>query len=166
MLISSSVVDVSIFILTFHWFLPVRRQKSRDSNVSSTPQGHLRKIGTAKWPVDNSSTPHHFPSIFHQLAQTLIFGVQHCMLYFPATSDLFWSGSATTNNLHVLSGHFWVMRAMFVYINNNNNKDFLMMMMMSWCLMSSDVIWHIRDKLWPMPKHGSIKSTYVRCMRV
>ena len=28
--------------------------------------------------------------------------------------------------------------------------------MMSWCLMSSDVIWHIRDKLWPMPKHGSI----------
>ena len=41
-----------------------------------------------------------------------------------------------------------------------------MMMMMSWCLMSSDVIWHIRDKLWPMPKHGSIKSTYVRCMRV
>ena len=40
------------------------------------------------------------------------------------------------------------------------------MMMMSWCLMSSDVIWHIRNKLWPMPKHGSIKSTYVRCMRV
>ena len=37
---------------------------------------------------------------------------------------------------------------------------------LSWCLMSSDVIWHIRDKLWPMPKHGSIKSTYVRCMRV
>ena len=33
---------------------------------------------------------------------------------------------------------------------------------MSWCLMSSDVIWHIRDKLWPMPKHGSIKATYVR----
>ena len=42
----------------------------------------------------------------------------------------------------------------------------MMMMMMSWCLMSSDVIWHIRDKLWPMPKHGSIKATYVRCMRV
>ena len=39
-------------------------------------------------------------------------------------------------------------------------------MMMSWCLMSSDVIWHIRDKLWSMPKHGSVKSTYVRCMRV
>ena len=42
----------------------------------------------------------------------------------------------------------------------------VLMMMMSWCLMSSDVIWHIRDKLWPMPKHGSIKATYVRCMRV
>ena len=25
-----------------------------------------------------------------------------------------------------------------------------------WCLLSSDVSWHIRDKLWPMPKHGSI----------
>ena len=40
------------------------------------------------------------------------------------------------------------------------------LLVMSWCLMSSDVIWHIRDKLWPMPKHGSIKSTYVRCVRV
>ena len=44
-------------------------------------------------------------------------------------------------------------------------QDFRLMMT-SWCLMSSDVIWHIRDKLWPMPKHGSIKATYVRCMRV
>ena len=42
----------------------------------------------------------------------------------------------------------------------------MMMMMMSWCLMSTDVIWHIRDKLWPMPKHSSIKAIYVRCMRV
>ena len=25
------------------------------------------------------------------------------------------------------------------------------------CLMSSDVSWHIRDKLWPMPKHGPRK---------
>ena len=40
------------------------------------------------------------------------------------------------------------------------------LMMMSWCLMSSDVIWLIRDKLWPMPKHSSIKATYIRCMRV
>ena len=30
------------------------------------------------------------------------------------------------------------------------------LMMMNWCLMSSDVSWHIRDKLWPMPKHGAI----------
>ena len=29
-------------------------------------------------------------------------------------------------------------------------------LMMKWCLMSSDVGWHIRDKLRPMPKHGSI----------
>ena len=26
------------------------------------------------------------------------------------------------------------------------------LMMMKWCLMSSDVSWNIRDKLWPMPK--------------
>ena len=31
-----------------------------------------------------------------------------------------------------------------------------LLLMMSWCLMSSDVSWHIRDKLWPMPKHISI----------
>ena len=30
------------------------------------------------------------------------------------------------------------------------------LMMMKWCLMSSDVRWHIRDKLCPMPKHGSV----------
>ena len=30
------------------------------------------------------------------------------------------------------------------------------LMMMNWCLMSSDVMRHIRDKLGPMPKHGSI----------
>ena len=29
-------------------------------------------------------------------------------------------------------------------------------MKMNWCLKSSDVGWHIRDKLWPMPKHGPI----------
>ena len=37
--------------------------------------------------------------------------------------------------------------------------------LLSWCLMSSDVIWHIRDKLWPMPKHGSIRKVYV-CLAV
>ena len=31
--------------------------------------------------------------------------------------------------------------------------------------MSSDVIWHIRDKLWPMPKHGSIRMVYA-CLAV
>ena len=30
----------------------------------------------------------------------------------------------------------------------------MVMMMMKWCLMSSDVSWHIRDKLRPVPKHG------------
>ena len=37
--------------------------------------------------------------------------------------------------------------------------------LLSWCLMSSDVIWHIRDKLWPMPKHGSIRKVYA-CLAV
>ena len=27
---------------------------------------------------------------------------------------------------------------------------------MKWCLMSSEIRWHIRDKLRPMPKHGSV----------
>ena len=62
-----------------------------------------------------------------------------------------------------------VLREYFVNwarVTKFNSFLMMMMMMMSWCLMSSDVIWHIRDKLWPMPKHGSIKATYVRCMRV
>ena len=39
------------------------------------------------------------------------------------------------------------------------------LMMMNWCLMSSDVSWHIRDKLWPMPKHGAI-NLYVHAQDV
>ena len=41
----------------------------------------------------------------------------------------------------------------------------MMLLLLSWCLMSSDVIWHIRDKLWPMPKHGSIRKVYA-CLAV
>ena len=40
-----------------------------------------------------------------------------------------------------------------------------LLLLLSWCLMSSDVIWHIRDKLWPMPKHGSIRKVYA-CLAV
>ena len=43
--------------------------------------------------------------------------------------------------------------------------QFWLMLLLSWCLMSSDVIWHIRDKLWPMPKHGSIRMVYA-CLAV
>ena len=42
---------------------------------------------------------------------------------------------------------------------------FVWLLLLSWCLMSSDVIWHIRDKLWPMPKHGSIRKVYA-CLAV
>ena len=52
-----------------------------------------------------------------------------------------------------------------VSTNHRPNRLTKMMMMMSWCLMSSDVIWHIRDKLWPMPKHGSIRKVYA-CLAV
>jgi len=38
---------------------------------------------------------------------------------------------------------------------------FLFPMMMKWCLMSSDVGWHIRDKLRSMPKNGSV-NLYVQ----
>ena len=36
------------------------------------------------------------------------------------------------------------------FVTDNSNKA------VKCCLMPSDVSWHIRDKLWPMPKHGSI----------
>ena len=38
----------------------------------------------------------------------------------------------------------------------------MIMMMMKWCLMSSDVGWHIRDKLWPKPKQHIFTSTEAR----
>ena len=41
----------------------------------------------------------------------------------------------------------------------------MLLLLLSWCLMSSDVIWHIRDKLWPMPKHGSIRKVHA-CLAV
>ena len=41
-------------------------------------------------------------------------------------------------------------------LSHSSSTMWFRMMMMSWCLVSSDVSWHIRDKLWPMPKHGSI----------
>ena len=44
-------------------------------------------------------------------------------------------------------------------------SEMSLLLLLSWCLMSSDVIWHIRDKLWPMPKHGSIRMVYA-CLAV
>ena len=41
------------------------------------------------------------------------------------------------------------------------NYDHYPFFFFRWCLMPSDVGWHIRDKLRPMPKHGSIQL-YVR----
>ena len=65
-----------------------------------------------------------------------------------------------------LTGADWCWHASLCNRSFSNSAADAGYSMMSWCLMSSDVIWHIRDKLWPMPKHGSIKATYVRCMRV
>ena len=50
----------------------------------------------------------------------------------------------------------WPMETTPMRVSMADGNHFTMVMMMSWCLMSSDVSWHIRDKLWPMPKHGSI----------
>ena len=50
-------------------------------------------------------------------------------------------------------------------LKQDPNTKRLLLLLLSWCLMSSDVIWHIRDKLWPMPKHGSIRKVYV-CLAV
>ena len=81
-------------------------------------------------------------------------GVKTCVSGTPGPM-LNWPSHIPTQVLFIL-----------LYIHLICSSYHMRMMMMSWCLMSSDVIWHIRDKLWPMPKHGSIKSTYVRCMRV
>ena len=45
-----------------------------------------------------------------------------------------------------------VIKTMSIALLLTKNRD----LMMNWCLMSSDVMRHIRDKLWPMPKHGAI----------
>ena len=50
---------------------------------------------------------------------------------------------------------FWNPRLVAVVGNLVFSSQFCLILM-SWCLMSSDFMRHIRDKLWPMPKHGSI----------
>ena len=72
---------------------------------------------------------------------------------FGSTFTLEWSDTTTTIIKHDIHCRHTTTR----FSNGTEGTDItMMMMMMSWCLMSSDVIWHVRDKLWPMPKHGSI----------
>ena len=52
----------------------------------------------------------------------------------------------------------WLSHSSWTLTKNKTKKRKKEEMMMNWCLMSSDVIWHIRDKLWPMPKHSSKKK--------
>ena len=79
--------------------------------------------------------------------------------------------------LNILLVIFWILILCMININRitcscciSATPDkwvitFLFLLLLSWCLMSSDVIWHIRDKLWPMPKHGSIRKVYA-CLAV
>ena len=89
-------------------------------------------------------------------------------------STLHWALQRTANSWHqwttkheaklicvsrsaMLSGK--IMQRTLTYFRIRADRDstsLLNMMMMKWCLMSSDVSWHIKDKLRPMPKHGSI----------
>ena len=86
---------------------------------------------------------------------------------FVATKHVFCRDKSLLVETNLCCGkHTCLSRQKMILVAAPANDSPQLMMMMSWCLMSSDVIWHIRDKLWPMPKHGSIKSTYVRCMRV
>ena len=62
------------------------------------------------------------------------------------------SVSKPTATLHIFPNFIWYTGAQ-TQIHRHTQYQAIMM---SWCLMSSDVSWHIRDKLWPMPKHGSI----------
>ena len=46
---------------------------------------------------------------------------------------------------------FWAHSSLYIWSSDRFSGQ-----VVKWCLMSSDVKWHIRHKLWPMPKHGSI----------
>ena len=50
----------------------------------------------------------------------------------------------------------WILTRLYSYVCALHATTQVSLLMMSWCLMSSDVMRHVRDKLWPMPKHGSI----------
>ena len=66
-------------------------------------------------------------------------------LHLP-THDLFWA------NCLKVQLHLPPLRSLDLLISPGT----LTLLKINWCLMSSDVSWHIRDKLWPMSKHGSI----------
>ena len=56
-----------------------------------------------------------------------------------------------------ISSYLSVKSVVHCFLHKHYMKtQFSWLKMMSWCLMSSDVSWHIRDKLWPMLKHGSV----------
>ena len=98
----------------------------------------------------------------------------------PATTTQYlswknWARQCYTDNMRVQASFLWAYlrarcRQPYSCINyartgrpshlNENSLapdiTFFPLMMNNWYLMSSDVSWHIRDKLWPMPKQGSI----------
>ena len=112
------------------------------------------------------------PSFFGLHGKSLFGNTERCVVVsFSGATAVQWSDEE--HALCAFSGVCWDYFQVFCWFGCAKWKycekwhlPALKMMMMSWCLMSSDVIWHIRDKLWPMPKHSSIKSTYIRCMRV
>ena len=82
------------------------------------------------------------------------------------SSGLSWGSSTTSLLLSRLDPQIIVQ--LFVSLPSSWSRldsCCVLLLLLSWCLMSSDVIWHIRDKLWPMPKHGSIRKVYA-CLAV
>ena len=110
-----------------------------------TPLSFVRKINN-----ENYSAPPLSPCSWRTVLQRI---QQKPLVYWAVQAGLLTPLSFTLHRLRPLAG--FTSGAYFLH-NGRRWQWICEVMMMKWCLMSSDVGWHIRDKLWPMPKHGSI----------
>ena len=113
-----------------------------DLSVALCPQGPYRLLGTGspRRPPGLSHSPWALSASWSS-SSVLVYVHRERTEYYCVRDGRGGGGGAWLPS--VLSHRSWIVGQM-------------MMMMMNRCLMSSDVMRHIRDKLWPMPKHGAI----------
>ena len=110
----------------------VRCSETREEGLSSMQEGFLLFFGL---------------DVERQWYNTFILTLSLPWFHLKTTSK-----SAISSTIKPFFPLFFVCFCISMWKDFHQNTQ----LMMSWCLMSSDVSWHIRDKLWPMPKHGSI----------